>query len=392
MLLRKRESLHYFTDSELFIERKRENSKKSSMKNSSKGDNLTQKTYKRSNSNHGNFKRLNNEIISKYYLYQKKKEQLSNLINQSCEVIEKSDNQIFQPEKIKKIFKGKYIKNLCQKINIFQNNLRDYCNNENYEFKLDQGHKIWNFSLKSPKSISINQLCKKKLSNNSSLSQNNSNEKPINISNELLKSKVDIIPTIQTTPINIEFQINKNNLYLKSELNKSLQALKRTTLSENKKNNEENYLEKDNKPSSNPVNNIIEKSSVLQSSEVASLENANPVITNSRRNKRTKHNRSSAVCLSSNDIKGILNETKRNDTTPNNSEDKEQKSTHQKFSKEQLERRKLLSRDNYHPSLTTLNSTQFCYNKYYPSISLPSIQRSSQFLQQQWINNRRLNV
>jgi len=402
MLLRKRESLHYCTDSDLFIAKKRENNKCKNNKLSNKSDNLERrKSLIKNNNSHGSFKRLNNEIISKYYLFQKEKDQFNYLISQSCAIIENSDNLNIQTEKIKlkKFFNGKYFKNLYQRINIFQNNIKDYCSNEDYEFKSDQGHiynKKWNFGVKNSKPLYIGQSIKKDTSNNSSIGQNNLSEKNISINNsksmpnELLKPKVDV-PTTQTTPINIESQVNESNRSLKSEFDQSIQILKETTLSVNVKSNEDNCSEKDNK--SNSVN-IIEKSIVLPSNEVATLENANPVMNNSntRRNRRTKHSRSSAVCLSSNDIKDILDESKHNETPSSNSANDKNKTIRYELSKEQLERKKLLSRDYYHPSLTTLNSTQFCYNEYYPSVRLPTIQRSSQFLQQQWINNRRLNV
>ncbi|OUM67637.1 hypothetical protein PIROE2DRAFT_4928 [Piromyces sp. E2] len=388
MLLRKRESLHYCTDSDLFIAKKLENNKCKNIKLSNKCDNLRRKSLRKRRSSHTNFKRLNNEIISKYYFFQKEKEQINYLISKSCTFDEKADKELLQSEKVKlkKIFKGKYFKNLYQKINIFQNNLKDYCNIENYEFKSEQGcmsSKIRNFGIKNTKPLFNNPPLKKiipiaqsnlseKASNTLNTSKNISSK---NISSELLKPKIE-----------------KPITHSKSDLNQSLEVLKVSSLSLIKKNNEESCIEKDVKL--NPVNNIIEKSNVLSSNEVVSLENTNPMMTNtsSRRNKRTKHNRSSAVCLSSNDIKDILDESKHNEASSNNTNNDKSKTIRYEVSKEQLERRKLLSRDYYHPSLSTLNSTQFCYNEYYPSIRLPSIQRNSQLLQQQWINNRRLNV
>ncbi|KAG4103511.1 hypothetical protein H8356DRAFT_928727 [Neocallimastix lanati (nom. inval.)] len=264
---------------------------------------------------------MNDELISKYYFYQEGLGHFKVLVNHSCLF---TDNQmnldgLSDKEKVKMFFKGKYFKNLYQKINVFQNNLRDYVNSENHEIKQDK-----------------------------------------NISN-------NIVSTTQITAVNVE---NLPNITSNSN---------------------------------SEINNISTEQVNLTSS-------AN----SSKRNRRSKHNRSSAVCLSSNDIKGILEQTRKNEVPSNsnsmssytmerslNDSTKYQRgyiASSSTISKDSMERRKLLSRDYYHPTLSTLSSTPFCYSDYYPTIRLPLMPRSSSFYStkqqthQPWINPSKLNV
>ncbi|ORX80930.1 hypothetical protein BCR32DRAFT_293571 [Anaeromyces robustus] len=456
---------------------------------------------------HSNFKKLNYEISSKYHLYQKEKEQFKSIISQAYSMMDKSNDNIYlsDKDKVKKFFKGKYFKNLYQKLNLLQNNLRDYVNNENYDFKSEQGHFCEKFlGLKNIKPINCNmsQQChlnhidnkKNTLTTTTSLAPFNLSEKSINkdivninqtkfnnISNEsnstnlsvfhfslkpyCLSPKVTSAVTITTT-INIESQTNNNNNKdIKEEFNHSIQILKDSTqfqcisnndLNHNKtlvengivdevNNNNLNHSEKNsvneiitsyndtrdvhnNKEKSFQTSNVdvIEKSMELSSKEIFNTSftnNSNNLLlksdvstnnesvkdikssSNVKKNRRSKHNRSSAVCLSSNDIKGILKQTKKEDINckpipPSKRNLNESIKYHENnnvsySNKEYSERRKLLSRNCHHPSLNIINTSQFCYNDYYPSVRLPFNPRNPSFYQQQqqqWINRRRLNV
>ncbi|KAL6600672.1 hypothetical protein U3516DRAFT_911700 [Neocallimastix sp. 'constans'] len=526
-ILRKKESIHNITNNDSFITKKKEGNKGKALKYlkkknlSIKGLNIKRGTI------HGNLKKMNDELISKYYFYQEGLGHFKVLVNHSCLF---TDNQmnldgLSDKEKVKMFFKGKYFKNLYQKINVFQNNLRDYVNSENHEIKQDKNissNKILTIGLKNSKSFNNLQMdypsLKKINTLNLSLSQsnlsekntirnitlksnnttkattknndnndnnNNNNENNINYLNSksssrtgntnnlsdtnLLNTKYlsldNIVSTTQITAVNVE---NLPNSKYSTEFNQSIKSLKDSTenriskenpkekTKENPKENQHNTVNTPtNKQTRNidkevfdfnnnnndlkskfnqefsSQNNLIEKTNIISSNEIVSpsvTSNSNSEINNisteqvnltssansSKRNRRSKHNRSSAVCLSSNDIKGILEQTRKNEVPSNsnsmssytmerslNDSTKYQRgyiASSSTISKDSMERRKLLSRDYYHPTLSTLSSTPFCYSDYYPTIRLPLMPRSSSFYStkqqthQPWINPSKLNV
>lgn len=522
-ILRKKESIHNITNNDSFITKKKEGNKGKTLKYLNK-KNLNIKGLKvKRGSIHGNLKKLNNEFISKYYFYQEGMGQFKILVNHSCLFMENHMNLdgLSDKEKVKMFFKGKYFKNLYQKINVFQNNLRDYVNNENHEIKHDQNtlsSKLLTIGLKNSKSfnnlqmdypslnkintlnLSLSQsnlsekntvrnitLKSNKITKTTSKSDNNdSNDNNINnylysksssrTDNTLNLSDTNLLntkylsldanaSTTQITTINVE---NLPNNKYSTEFNQSIKSLKDTTDNQNTKENLKENLKENpkenhhntgnsfsNKQTSNidkeaidfkdnnndlkskfnqnfsSQNNLIEKTNIISSNEIVTpsiTSNSNSEINNisseqvnltssansSKRNRRSKHNRSSAVCLSSNDIKGILEQTKKNEVPSNsnsmssyamerslNDSTKYHRgyiTTNPTISKDSIERRKLLSRDYYHPTLSTLSSTPFCYSDYYPTIRLPLMPRSSSFYstrqqtQQPWINPSKLNA
>ncbi len=153
--------------------------------------------------------------------------------------------------------------------------------------------------------------------------------------------------------------------------------------------------------------NSTEKINVLPETKFNTTESSSVMNScNAKKSRRAKHTRSSAVCLSSNDIKGIWSQSKKIDNSQsskcesstsnyilesslNDSIKYEGNCRHEiLLTNESLERKKLLSRNNYLPSLTTLNSTQFCYNDHYPTVSIPFFQRSSKVVHS-WNNLRK---
>jgi len=527
-LLKKKESLHNISSGDSSIAKKKGvNNKMSLSYLYNKNINMKKGGIKKY-SFHSNFKRLNNKIVSKYYLYQKGKKQFKIFINNYSLMEDQVNfNSLSDKEKVKNFFKGKYFKNFYQKINYFQNNLREYVNNENNEAKQDHNcfcNKILNINFKNSKSKQSGyQFNKKNNSFSSSLSQTNLSENRSNETNFLDSIKSDhnqvsiiensnkinddtpsnlsisyisfnstslspkvVAASAVTTTINVENSQYSNNKF-KVELNQSIKYLKNSTKYQNQnfgnkitEKKESKNIKKDviinnenidnnnnitntnstttttttttnNNNNKNNINNnnhsieslrkqsinksstskdVIEKSIVLPSSEVIkpslptnsdSIINSNSLekeinsISNTslKRNRKSKHSRSSAVCLSSSDIKGILDQTKKEEISSNqsikssrtvernlNDSIKYQKGFfNTSISKDSLERRKLLSRNNYHPSLVTLSTTQFCYSDYCPSIRLPLMPRSSSFYsarpqlkQQPWINHNKLNV
>jgi len=445
-MLIKRKSRHLSTDYDRFLAKKRENDMGKSLKYLSYNNG----TLKR-NTSHGQIKRLNNGILSKYSFYQKDKVQFKFLINQSNLDSQNDTSVLTEKIRLKTIFNGKYFKNLYQKINHLQNNLRDYVNNESKEIKSEQDcicNKLLNFGFKSTKSNTFSypwnfsQINRKNINLNEKSSlkdvisnSNNESDSKSSQTNNIINSKVKPIvpsPKIKTAdtvvnPVNVESKSEEcASKDLKTELNETVKKLKESSWKlQNKKVNNDDSYDKQNLEKSTDIessikvdkklskdvsstNDIIEKTIILPATEIVPSENSSSISLSSKKNRRVRHTRSSAVCLSSNDIKGILDQTKKNDDTQlskyetssssyslesrlNDTKKYEGNCRREVLqTNESLERKKLLSRDNYQPSLTTLNSTQFCYNNHYPTIRIPFIPRSSQTTtQQSWNNCRR---
>jgi len=115
-MLIKRKSRYLSTDSDHFLVKRRESDRGKNLKYLSHNN----CTIKRSTS-HGQIKRLNSGIFSKYSLYQKDKVQFKILVNQS-NLDGKNDTSTVLTEKVKlkTIFNGKCFKNLYQKSIIFK--------------------------------------------------------------------------------------------------------------------------------------------------------------------------------------------------------------------------------------------------------------------------------
>jgi len=438
-MLIKRKSRHLSTDTDRFLTKKRENGMGKNLKYLSHSNS----TIKR-NTSHGQIKRLNNGIFSKYSLSNKDKVQFKFLINQSnLKGQNESTSVLTEKIKLKTIFNSKYFKNLYQKINHIQNNLRDYVYNESKELKPEQDicNKLLNFGFKNTKSNTLNnswnfsQINKKNISLNEKSnhrdvipnSKNDSDSKSSHTNNLSNTSIKPIIPSpkIKATntvisPVNVESKSEEcTSKDLKTDLSQSVKKLNESSskLQNKKVNNDDSCdkfnLEKNTDDKNNSkidrvqskevssTNVIIEKTIVLPETEVVPSENSGaPDLSNNKKNRKGRHTRSSAVCLSSNEIKGILDQSKKNkDSLSSKSKPEGKLNDTVKFegscqreallTNESLERKKLLFRDNYQPSLTTLNSTQFCYNNHFPTIRIPYIPRSSQTTQQSCNNSRR---
>jgi len=435
-MLIKRKSRHLSTDSDRFLTKKRENGMGKSLKYLSHNNG----TMKR-NTTHGQIKRLNNGFFSKYSLSKKDKVQFKFLINQSnLKGQNESTSVLTEKIKLKTIFNGKYFKNLYQKINHIQNNLRDYVYNESKEIKSEQEicNKLLNFGFKNTKLNTLNnswnfsQINKKNInldekSNlrdvipNSKKDSDSKSSHTNNLSNTSIKPiipspKIKAADTV-ISPVNVESKSEEcASKDLKTDLSQTFKKLNESSSKpQNKKVNNDDSCDKYNLEKNTDVknnskidreqskevsstNDIIEKTIVLQETEVIPSENSGtPDLSNNKRNRRGRHTRSSAVCLSSVEIKGILDQSKKNkDSLSSKSELESSLNDTIKYegncrreillTNESQEKKKLLCRDNYQPSLTTLNSTQFCY---YPAIQIPFIPRSSQKAQQSCNNNRR---
>jgi len=443
-MLIKRKSRYLSTDSDHFLIKRRESDRGKNLKYLSHNNG----TIKRSTS-HGQIKRLNSGIFSKYSLYQKDKVQFKILVNQS-NLDGKDDTSTVLTEKVKlkTIFNGKCFKNLYQKINHIQNNLREYVNNESQELKLEQNHicnKLLNFGLKNTKSntfycpwnfsqlgeksnlrdIIFNSNCKSdsKSLQSSNLSTTESSIKPI-----ALSPKIATVDT-ETKSISVETKSKEcSSKELKTEISQTDKEIKESSLktqnkeinSDEPQNDSSEFAKStDKEVSSKIVENhsnessstcdIAEKTNVIPEVKTNVTENGSIISPpcNTKKNRRAKHTRSSAVCLSSNDIKGILGQSKKFDDSQSSKREtsssnyvlerslndsiKYEGNCHREalLTNESLERKKLLSRNNYQPSLTTLNSTQFCYNDHFPTVRIPFMQRNSQTVQQSWNNYRR---
>jgi len=396
-MLIKRKSRHLSTDTDRFLTKKRENGMGKNLKYLSHSNS----TIKR-NTSHGQIKRLNNGIFSKYSLSNKDKVQFKFLINQSnLKGQNESTSVLTEKIKLKTIFNSKYFKNLYQKINHIQNNLRDYVYNESKELKPEQDicNKLLNFGFKNTKSNTLNnswnfsQINKKNISLNEKSnhrdvipnSKNDSDSKSSHTNNLSNTSIKPIIPSpkIKATntvisPVNVESKSEEcTSKDLKTDLSQSVKKLNESSskLQNKKVNNDDSCdkfnLEKNTDDKNNSkidrvqskevssTNVIIEKTIVLPETEVVPSENSGaPDLSNNKKNRKGRHTRSSAVCLSSNEIKGILDQSKKNkDSLSSKSKPEGKLNDTVKFegscqreallTNESLERKKLLFRDNY---------------------------------------------